>query len=280
MRVSGCPRELNLPKPVLRAVRLRQHMPRLQFGMNDAARLDVLEQSDFVRVRQDAAPLRNEREQYLTHLLNQGTSPQYVRAIAGRLVHINRLLDMTELRAVNTVEVREATQKWLCHVAEHQSRGVRPSSAYTFQNAAENWLRFHSLLIASEPPSGRFDAELRGFMQFIATRQTSADSLHNQRARISVFLAWAGERHNQIFDVSLIEVDRFLEEKRRSGLKPRSLASYCHSLRTFFRYAAHQGWSQPTVARGIRSPPVRTFEEPPSSPWCNGPDFGMAVFVA
>ena len=44
-----------------------------------------LKQRDFARVRQDAAPLRKEREQYLTHLLNRGTSPQYVRAVAGKV---------------------------------------------------------------------------------------------------------------------------------------------------------------------------------------------------
>ena len=198
------------------------------------ARLDVPEHRDFVRVRQDAAPLRKEREQYLTHLLNQGTNPQFVRAVAARLVHINRLLEISEPRAVSSVEVRDATQKWLRHIADHPSRGVSPSSAYTFQHTTENWLRFQNLLIPLEPRPGRFDAELKGFMHFVATRQSSADSLRNQRARVSVFLAWAGERYTQISDVSLIEVDRFLEEKRRSGLKPRSLVSYCHALRTFF----------------------------------------------
>jgi integrase/recombinase XerD len=230
------------------------------------SRPDVPEQRDYVRVRQAAAPLRKEREQYLTHLLNQGTNPHFVRAVAGRLVHITRLLDISEPRAVSSVEVCDATQKWLRHIADHQSRGVRRSSAYTFQHTAENWLRFHHLLIASEPPLGRFDAELKGFMQFVATRQSSADSLRNQRARISVFLAWAGARYSRISEVSLIEVDRFIEEKRRSGLKPRSLVSYCHALRTFFHYAADQGWSRPTISRGIKNPPVSSFGEPPHGP--------------
>lgn len=156
--------------------------------MRDAVQLIVPEPRAFVLARQEIAPLRREREQYLTHLLNQGTSSQYVRAVASRLIHINRLLNMVELRAVNTLEVREATQEWLRYVADHQSRGVRPSSAYTFKNATENWLRFHNLLIESEPRSGRFDAELQGFLRFVATRQASTDSLLNQRSRISVFL--------------------------------------------------------------------------------------------
>jgi integrase/recombinase XerD len=173
---------------------------------------------------------------------------------------------MSEPRAVTSAEIRDATQKWLLYIAGHQAGGVSPSSGYTFQNAAENWLRFHNLLVPSQSKPSRFDAELQGFMQFIATRQSSPDSLSNQRARLSVFLAWAGERYSQISDVSLIEVDRFLEEKRSCGLKPRSLTSYCSSLRAFFHYAAHQGWSEPTIARGIKGPPVRTFEEPPHGP--------------
>jgi len=128
-----------------------------------------------------------------------------------------------------------------CAIADHQSRGVSPLSADTFQHTTENWLRFHNLLIATEPRSGRFDAELKKFTEFVATRQSSADSIRNQRARISVFLAWAGERYSHISDLSLIEVDRFLEEKRLGGLKARSLVSYCHALRTFFQYAADQG---------------------------------------
>src|SRR4051812_12872011 len=115
------------------------------------SRRNVPEERNFVRVRQDAAPLRKDREQYLTHLLNQGTNPHFVRAVAARLVHINRLLDLSEPHAVSSVEVPNATQKWLRHIADHQSRGVRPSSAYTFRHTTENWLRFHNLLIASEP---------------------------------------------------------------------------------------------------------------------------------
>src|SRR4051812_31408472 len=163
---------------------------------------DIPQQRYFVRVRQDAAPLQKEREQYLTHLLNQGTNPRFVRAVAARLVHINRLLDISELRAVSHAEVRDATQKWLLHIADHQSRGVSRSSTYTFQHTTENWLRFHNLLIVSEPRASRFNPELKEFMRFVATRQSSADSLRNQRARISVFLTWAGERYNQISDIS------------------------------------------------------------------------------
>ena len=136
----------------------------------------VREERGFARLRRDAAPLREERERYVNHLLNQGTSPQYVRAVAARLVHINRLLGLSSgLRTITTAEVRSAAEHWLHHIAEHQSRGVRPSSAYTFRNAAENWLRFHNRLVDSEWQQRQFDSELRGFVESIAARQPSND---------------------------------------------------------------------------------------------------------
>jgi site-specific recombinase XerD len=81
-----------------------------------------------------------------------------------------------------------------------------------------------------------------------------------------VFFRWAGERHSELSEITVGGIDDFLEQKRRSGLKPRSLAAYCHALRTFFHYSASQGWTEPAIARAIKSPPVVTFGETPNGP--------------
>jgi hypothetical protein len=44
------------------------------------------------------APLLREREQFLSHLLRQGTSRRRVRSIAAYLIHIVRLMELTSLR--------------------------------------------------------------------------------------------------------------------------------------------------------------------------------------
>ncbi len=62
-----------------------------------------------IRSRQHEAPLRREREQYLSHLLKQGTSETHVRVVASRLLHINRLLGLNALRNVHTAELEVAT---------------------------------------------------------------------------------------------------------------------------------------------------------------------------
>ena len=220
----------------------------------------------FVRQRHDAAPLRKEREQYINHLSNQGTSPRYLRAVGSRLLHINRLLGLTELREVTVAEVQNATQRWLLHIAAHQSDGVRPSSAYTFQNAAENWLRFHNILIETPPNAGPFDGAMTGFLRHMATRLSSPDSLKNQRAKLIVFLRWVTTQHSCVSEITLSSIDKFLAEKRRAGLKPRSITGYCHTIRVFFKYAASEGWCSPSIARGVKSPPVSSFDDKPDAP--------------
>jgi integrase/recombinase XerD len=44
-----------------------------------------------IRVRQRAAPLLKEREQYLSYMLHEGVSKQRVRTIAAMLLNIMRL---------------------------------------------------------------------------------------------------------------------------------------------------------------------------------------------
>jgi integrase/recombinase XerD len=45
--------------------------------------------------RHRAAPLLREREQFLSHLLRQGTSHLRVRSIAAYLIHVVLLLELT-----------------------------------------------------------------------------------------------------------------------------------------------------------------------------------------
>jgi hypothetical protein len=56
--------------------------------------------------RHRMAPLVKEREEFLSLLLRQGTSPRRVRSIAPYLIHAVRLLKLTNLRDVKVDESR------------------------------------------------------------------------------------------------------------------------------------------------------------------------------
>src|SRR5437879_691411 len=117
-------------------------------------------EKDFVRLRQCEAPLRKEREQYRSHLREQGTSEKHARVIASRLLHINRLLGLVTPREIHQWELEVATQAWVSEIEVHPSRTVGISTAYTFRNTAEKWLRFHNMLVAPTAPAQSFEGIL------------------------------------------------------------------------------------------------------------------------
>jgi integrase/recombinase XerD len=224
-------------------------------------------EKEFIRSRLREAPLRREREQYLLHLLKQGTSKLHVRVVASRLLHINRLLGLNTLCNVHTAELEVATRGWVSYIQSHQTRLVGASTAYTFRNTAENWLRFHNLLVVPAIPIKPFDTVFADFMHYIAvTRPMSPDSIDNHRKKILHFLAWAGKRRDEISSVSLNLVDEYLEGKRSAGLQPRSMAAHCQSLRTFFQYTGTKGLSEAKIVRGIKSPRIPRSNELPKGP--------------
>jgi hypothetical protein len=56
-------------------------------------------------IRHETTPLLKEREEFLSHLLRQGTSHLRVRSIAGYLIQVVRLMELTSLRNVRLEEI-------------------------------------------------------------------------------------------------------------------------------------------------------------------------------
>jgi hypothetical protein len=58
------------------------------------------------------APLLKERESFLSHLQQQGTSLKALRNLLGELQHVVRLLKLTEMRDVALEEIQQAACCW------------------------------------------------------------------------------------------------------------------------------------------------------------------------
>ena len=102
-----------------------------------------------VCLRQREAPLLKERERYLLVLLNQGVSKPRVRTIACILLHVIRLMELDQLRAVDRIEIQDAGRRWLTDAESHTTRRTGRTSLYLFTNTAVNWFSFHNLMTAS-----------------------------------------------------------------------------------------------------------------------------------
>jgi integrase/recombinase XerD len=221
-----------------------------------------------VRARHSKAPLLQEREQYLAHLLRRGASAGYMRAIAGELLNVVRILEMVEPRSVSLEEIREAGERWSTDDQGNHS-WIPPGemSAYRFRIIAQNWLRFHGQLIEEAAAVFPFDSWVAQFVDDLRfNRNRSMDTIRSYNERVSNFFRWLGYRYSDFSSISLNDIDEFLDSKRAAGWQPRTMATQCQGLRTFFKYAETQGWCVKGFARGIRSPTIPKYDEAPKGP--------------
>jgi integrase/recombinase XerD len=96
-----------------------------------------------VQLRHESAPLLNEREQYLTHLLQRGYSRVSVRGTAAYLVHVVRVMNMNSMRTVSLREIETAGRSWAAYKGPLRKRLSSRGSPRVFVQVAQKWLRFH-----------------------------------------------------------------------------------------------------------------------------------------
>jgi site-specific recombinase XerD len=180
-----------------------------------------------------------------------------VRSIACILLHVIRLMELDQLRAVSRGEIHDAARRWLTDVESHTTRQQGKTSLYMFTNIATNWFRYCKLVVVPPAPTRPFDLHLARFVHYLTfERQFSSSSLRHYISGVASFLTWAGERCGSISAISLIDIDEFLKTRRDAGVKLVTIAGQCNTLRAFFRFCELQGWSDYTIALGIRSPRV------------------------
>jgi integrase/recombinase XerD len=211
--------------------------------------------------RHRTAPLLKEREQFLSHLLRQGTSHPRVRSIAAYLIHIVRLLELTSLRNVEVEEIKKAGECWANYQGPLRRRKAGRTAAFCFTNVAKNWLRFHGRLTVLAAPVHPFDERITDFIECMqSTQGLSPDTIRSYSSRARVFLKWLAKRHEALYSVSLHDVDDFLAEKTAERWRPMTLASQAQALRAFFAHAAIRGWCVPGIDRGVQGPAVPKYD--------------------
>ena len=217
-----------------------------------------------VRARHETAPLLLEREQYLRYLLERGFKRNVIRCTAAYLIHIIRIMQLTELRTVHREEIEAAGKAWAAYggpLRRNNSKG----SPEVFVRIARCWFRFHGQLFSPKPPDPFRDIQ-RDFAQSLRGRGLAGPTVHGYTFRAHSFLRWYGERHDNLASVSLRDVDEYLSSKRNEGWSVRTMASTCQGLRSFFSYAELRGWCAPYIALGIRSPRIPKYDIEPRGP--------------
>lgn len=206
----------------------------------------------------------SEREQYLRHLLQRGFNRAVVRCTAAYLIHIVRIMQLSELRMVRREEIDAAGKEWAAYDGPLRKKNWKGSPT-VFVRIAQRWFHFHGQLISPRPPNP-FQELVTEFRDAMRGRGLSPATVHGYTFRAFTFLRWYGERHETVESISLCDVDEFLASKRRAGWSLRTLATACQGLRSFFAYAEIRGWCPPGIGLGIRSPRIPKYETEPKGP--------------
>jgi integrase/recombinase XerD len=221
----------------------------------------------FYAHRQEQAPLPEEREAFLEHLLRQGTSLAAARSVAWQLLNVIRLLRLTRLRTVRVEEIENAAQRWRRRQRSNPNVGSCKHSASFFVYVAKKWLRFAGVLKEPATPRQRFADEVDEFARWMTEeRGLAALTTRSHQRKAAQFLKWVSERHRSLAAVRLRDVDDFLIFKGTNGWSRKSARGYADVLRAFFRYAEQRGWCEPGIAGGIISPKLYAHEGLPEGP--------------
>lgn len=229
--------------------------------------LEGLMKRPFSLNRHRQAPLLKEREAFLSHLQQQGTSRKALRNLAGTLLNVIRVLKLNEMRDVSLEEIRQAARRWVREQHSNPRARSYANTALFFTRAARNWMRFHGHLTLVPKAPMRFASELNDFRRYMSEEQGLSEySIRSHCLKTAQFLEWCAERHRLLARVRVEDVDDYLAMKGASGWKRRSVAANADALRAFFRYAERRDWCAPSFAKAIQGPRIYKHEGLPDGP--------------
>ena len=229
--------------------------------------IESIFQLKWVVLRHQQAPLLKEREQFLAHCQQQGTSHKALHNLAPELIAVIRFLRMEEIREVSLEEIKLAAEAWAAEQRSNPRARSYAKSASYFIFVAKKWLRFHGKLKMPSPPRTRFANELDDFVAYMASEQgLSPISIRSHRWKTAKFLEWFANRHRLLSSATLDDVDEFLAFKANNGWNRESVSTAAQALRSFFRHAERRGWCKAGIAAGIQGRKIYQYAGLPEGP--------------
>lgn len=199
-------------------------------------------------------------------MLAQGTSVRRVRSIATMLLHIIRIMDLTEVRSVRLAEVNAGAAKWALDT-EFRTKNGHAKTTKHFVYVALKWLRYSSMYARPSIHVEPYDSYAEQFVHFVRdVRGFGTLTVRAHRLRVRAFLKWNAEYQRPLADLTLSDVDGYILSKLEMGHKPTYVRSICHSLVLFFQLGELRKWTQPRIAEGISRPRIPRVDSAPKGP--------------
>ena len=219
------------------------------------------------RARHLNAPLLKERDDYLSHLFRQGHNLKGLRFKASLLLHAIRLMEISAPRRVELEEIERAAASWSNDTEFHKAKKAGLRTAYKLQVLALDFLRFHRMTIEPDAIPQPFALLQSDYTQYLReTKGLVSGTIRTYTERASKFLTWIALRHDSLTEVTLVDIDDYLDKKRADGMRPGTIKSVCQALRAFFSYVQSQGGCVQNIVGGIRGPAIPKYHEVPQGP--------------
>jgi len=206
------------------------------------------------------APLLEERERFLQHLLKEGATQRTLKRVEQGLLRTIRCFGLKKLRHVRAEEVKRVCARW----QRRNHANWTPDFFWT----AKRWLHFHDRLRLPLPPRDAYLDKVDEFTQSLKDSGLSTETVRWRRLAAIFFLQWLSAQHRRLRSVSVNDIDEFFSYKKATrAWSPGTIANAAAALRSFFRHAERSQWCSRAVAIGIRGPRIPRYRHvgrPPS----------------
>lgn len=224
---------------------------------------DQILSRQFHILRHRRAPYSEERQQYLSFLIEEGRARTTLQAIGGLLYSIAHLLPLDE--RVTIAEIEAAADEY------GKTRHCSARSMYVakrwFVYHATKWFRLLGRL--HEPVAVHaFGDELEAFLTFeLRERGLAPATIANRRRWMPAFLTWLATQVQSLEKVTPDHIARYFATVGVQRRWKRTTISFVvNQLRQFFRFTESKHWCQPGVAATIDAPRLYSLESLPRGP--------------
>lgn len=217
-------------------------------------------------LRHRSGPYAEERQRYLSFLIEEGRSRTTLQAIGGLLYSIAQLLPLD--RSVTIPQIEAAADEY--GKTRHCSRRCLYIAKRWFVYHATKCLRLMGRLhepVAEQP----FGAEFEAFLAFeVQERGLAPATISNRQRSLPAFLTWLSAHVDTLEQVTPDHLARYfatIAVQRR--WQRTTIAFFVNVLRQFFRFAESRQWCRTGLAATIDAPRLYSFERLPRGPSWN-----------
>jgi len=205
-----------------------------------------------------AAPLAEQRLQYLLHLKQGGAKRHTLVICANHLLSLVRLRDLKEGVKLGVSQIEAAAAIW----SQPKPKGRRwprpasPKAKKRFVNNAVQWLRFLGCLDEDEDARHLHSGEVEIYETWMrGERGLSEATIQDYCTAANQFFNWLAASGTPLASVKIAGIDGAIAAKKARGTcNRRTMHDYAQRLRAFFHFAEARGWCMPGLAAGIMPP--------------------------